>query len=283
MMTAKLQMVVEKWSGAGNTFLITETPFWKEHDLTDFITRICSPLSGFAVDGIVGLEDLKGREKNQWRWHFFNADGSHAEMCGNAARCAVAFLLKKVPNAEIINISTGRFEISGSRESTGLIKVSFPISKNIKSSLLPGAVWSGVPHLLVEIDEQQFWDLEKRAELRQRAAPLRAQQAFSESSGTNVTYWSKRAQRDYFAVTFERGVENFTQACGTGAIAVAIGSVLVEQANFDFQSASIAPVNVEMPGGALQVYFSKGRIFLAGEAVEHFAAEMISIPKKGSQ
>ena len=79
-----------KMSGAGNDFIIIDN---RQHivddtNLTDFISSVCRRKMSAGADGLILIESS---EKCDFRWRFFNSDGSKAEMCGNGARCAARF------------------------------------------------------------------------------------------------------------------------------------------------------------------------------------------------
>ena len=95
---------------------------------------------------------------------------------------------------------------------------------------------TGVPHLVVPL--QNFSDYKDHFE---RAKTLRFHEEF-QPQGTNVTYIEKESATRMRAVSYERGVENFTQACGTGAMAAAFYNLKMHGEN---------ETNVEMPGGTL--------------------------------
>ncbi len=253
-----------KFSGAENSFLISWDPFWQRKELSAFVKKMCSPLQGFNVDGILGLEKMNSSE---FRWHFYNADGSEAEMCGNAARCATRFLLDQVAPVAEVTIWTKNGAVFGRRYKDRQIEVKFQTP--IRQVQIQGnaAVWSGVPHLLLSASEDEFNSEPGRQALRRKATQMRLLNPFPETRGTNVTFFAKLdSSLDFFAVTFERGVEDFTRACGTGAIAVA------------HQACEGRPgvVKVKMPGGWLEVEFKEGYTYLRGDATRYFSVELQS-------
>ncbi len=262
--------IFHKYSGAENTFLLTWTSFWKmEADQRNkFVIRLCSPLTGLNVDGLVGLEPI-ANSKSEFRWHFYNADGSLAEMCGNAARCVSQFLLAEFPDQKEIQLHTKNGPLWGTGWGKNQIEVKF--STPIRQVECNGhaVVWSGVPHLLVAASQSEFESETGRMNLRARARDLRGLNPFTETVGTNVTFFEKRKDKKYFAVTFERGVEDFTQACGTGAIAVA------HFVSGDKPDSERKNTSVEMPGGWLEVEFKDGFTYLRGDAIHHFSADLV--------
>ncbi len=79
-----------KMSGAGNDFIIIDNrnQIVADKDLSGFIASICRRKMSAGADGLILIE---ASDKFDFRWRFFNSDGSKAEMCGNGARCAARF------------------------------------------------------------------------------------------------------------------------------------------------------------------------------------------------
>jgi diaminopimelate epimerase len=182
-------------------------------------------------------------------------------MCGNAARC-VALIYQKLAEG---HPSRCRFlSLSGPIETQILsahqVRVVMPtlaqekdlIIKNSHGVSVPGFyVNTGVPHFVLE----QIPDFELAKELR-------SHESFG-PKGTNVTFVEVGSPRK--AVTFERGVEDFTQACGTGAVAAA---------RYIYKKApQQKTVQVQMPGGILSVEFfgpESTQVYLQGQAQIEF-------------
>ena len=85
-----------KMSGSGNDFIIVDNreKVVKDNDLPGFITRICRRKMSVGADGFILIEPS---DKADFKWRFFNSDGSQAEMCGNGARCFARFLPRVPP------------------------------------------------------------------------------------------------------------------------------------------------------------------------------------------
>ena len=110
---------------------------------------------------------------------------------------------------------------------------------------------AGVPHAVVKVPH-----LENREGLREFAGIIKKMPRFNEE-GINVTYVSQVNDKQIKSVTFERGVEDFTRACGTGAISAAFSLSRGEDAR---------PIQVQVPGGNLIVVWKNGRPHLRGPA-----------------
>ncbi|MBC7741218.1 MAG: diaminopimelate epimerase [Bdellovibrionaceae bacterium] len=227
-------------SGAGNTFHITwanqnpEIEKLSAEQKKKIAADICDRNK---ADGFIFL-----KKESTYSWWFYNNDGSDAEMCGNATRC-VGYFIKNIigEDGPTWNLLT----------TAGPIKIEALNSESYKISMTPietlnsshGAFYdTGVPHLIQELE--RFGDyLQKKSE----AATLRFHKDF-QPRGTNVTYVQLENEANRLkAVSYERGVENFTDACGTGAMAAAMYN-LIKRGSQQTQ--------VEMPGGTLMMDLS---------------------------
>lgn len=218
-------------SGAGNTFHVTYgAPPADEGFRIKIALNICAKQ---PADGFIFLQSHAAG----YKWEFYNSDGSRAEMCGNATRCIGFYLkniLKKNENSWVLETTAGPIDIQSI--SAEMFKIVMTPLKLLQSDL-GFFVDTGVPHLVVE--RANFSNLD---EMRDSAKKLRGHSQF-QPKGTNVTFVSlKENPAEVKAISFERGVEDFTQACGTGAAAAAAY-------NFKFRGA--LQTEVEMPGGTL--------------------------------
>lgn len=233
----------KKYSGAGNTFLISKALGDKHLGMDKKqIADLCMSATKEPTDGLIYLHQMGPQS---YKWDFYNQDGSSAEMCGNAARCVGAFLWNE-EKVERLNLQTiaGNIEVQKIAEE---FVVKMPI---IRSAVMPvklkideQEIWgryidSGVPHFVWEVDVTKEF-----AEFKAKAQTIRSHNFFR-PRGTNVTL-VKPQGNVVSAVTFERGVEDFTQACGTGAVAAA--RVLAKSKEDQF--------TIKMPGGDLRVSF----------------------------
>lgn len=200
------------YSGAGNTFAIIDN-----RDLT-FETKNASAFCDHCdVDGIILAERGK---TTPFAMRTFNRDGSEASMCGNGVRCLVQFLKELSIHCEVYPIETLAGIHSGWFTNEG-IAIQVPPPKNIKwnvqipvdESILTGHYLNtGVPHVVIFVDQLDDVDVVTLGR-KIRFHPL------FEPLGANVNFVSTSP---LVLRTYERGVENETGACGTGAIAAAL-------------------------------------------------------------
>jgi diaminopimelate epimerase len=211
-----------KMSGSGNDFILIDnrqSPVpWE--NLSDFAARVCRRRMSVGADGLILLEASDGAD---FKWRFFNSDGSTAEMCGNGARCAARFAY--------INGIAGkqmRFEtlagIIGAQVEGDQVKIrmtdpgELAMDDNLDTgheNLVYCSVNTGVPHVVIEVD-----DLEK-AEVVSLGRRIRCHPHFA-PAGTNVNFIVPLSHGDWAIRTYERGVEDETLACGTGIVAAAL-------------------------------------------------------------
>lgn len=284
---AQLLEKIQFLSGAGNKFLIAAMGLAPEKnkalnelnnktlaaELSDLAIQLCN--SDAKSDGLLVLQ----LENNKWNWYFYNRDGSSAEFCGNAARCAAVYLLgltgvttaqhktlTGLVSTEVINtknfnetiiIQNGKFNSSHVKLSQEkyLIRVTYKVpgqqklglSLNIDDNQILGDyINSGVPHFVSWSNEVILDN-----ELKKLGNKIRNHKSFS-PKGTNASFCSLLKSADdgtgnfveIKAVSYERGVEDFTPACGTGAVASALSCL----ARF-----GVTKTLVHMPGGNILV------------------------------
>ncbi len=248
----KLQFT--KMEGCGNDFIFVDCMRGRGINTlnSNQVRHLCDRHFGIGADGLVML--FEGGPTNA-RWKFYNADGTEAEMCGNAARCAMIFLADRhFPEERVISLQTEAGTVKGKKLGPNLAEVAM-VSKNNPTfrfadkmvaiegmgTLRTYFIDSGVPHAVVEVDELKDYPIQKVG------AALRSNLIYGRQ-GTNVTFFQKSTNNVISATTYERGVENETMACGTGAVAAAcIFSEVYLQA---------LPIVVKVPGGELVVDMS---------------------------
>jgi diaminopimelate epimerase len=210
-------------SGSGNDFVVldgrcTEPGRWT----ATHIQSICDRRSGVGADGMVILTPVAA---DAVRMAYWNADGSHGAMCGNAALCSgrLAVALELVPPGEFCLLTDAgavrvRAPGKGNLAEIGLPDVEVPAQPaGIQSGV--GEQWVsygtvGVPHLIIRVEHIEEVDVVGRGRL------LRSHQSLG-TEGANVNFIAPG--RDFWLIrTYERGVEAETLACGTGTVAAAL-------------------------------------------------------------
>ncbi|MCX7990114.1 MAG: diaminopimelate epimerase [Aquificaceae bacterium] len=268
-------MKFSKLQGSGNDFILIDNRDDKVElllqklrmSIQELVVNLCRPHTGVGADGLILIEHPQD-PKNHFRWRFFNADGSVAEMCGNGSRCAVRFAYEMGIAGEQVSFETLAGVIraqvleGGSRVKVQLTKPKDyrEVSLEVEGELIQASFLNtGVPHLVVIVQDVQAVDVAGLG----RA--LRFHRAF-QPWGTNVNFVQAVSSRSVKVRTYERGVEAETLACGTGATAsalVAYGKGLVRE----------KPVEVLTAGGELlRIYFDEKmeEVFLEGGVCKVF-------------
>jgi diaminopimelate epimerase len=228
------------YSGAGNTFVIEILNSQGALPNSEFAQALCTE---HKVDGYLGLEN---KADNLFKWHFFNRDGSQAEFCGNAARCAQAYLNQSENKVEAHHETpAGMIKTWTENASHWVLMPTVKILSEKHTIDLDGQVFvglwcdTGVPHFVTNQRSYRF-DFWKQISQKLRSHPS------LEERGANITWVGSAQQgRPLQALTYERGVEDFTQACGTGALAAAL------YLQNKWPDEMIFRIN--MPGGPLEV------------------------------
>lgn len=253
-----------KMSGSGNDFIVIDhrAPFLPEAGIAGFVRAVCRRRLSIGADGLILLEP-SGRA--DFRWRFFNADGSTAAMCGNGARCAARFAVLCGIRGPEVRFETGAGVIEARVEGRRVrIRMTDPgpIEEEVDLELSSGRfaarrIDTGVPHAVVILPAVEGLDVEGLG------AEIRRHPAFA-PEGVNADFICPDGRGGIAIRTYERGVEGETLACGTGAVAGA----LVAAKTLGLRS----PVEALTRGGErLRVFFegaggSFRNVFLEGEA-----------------
>jgi len=197
-------MQIAKYNASGNDFVIFHT--FKEEDRSALAKRVCDRQKGIGADGLIVLLP---HDTYDFKWQFYNSDGSVASMCGNGTRACAHYALMHDLAPSSMRFLTGagviHSHVEGNvveTELTSPLKLSEPFEAH-------GKIWyfydTGVPHLVCFVDDVALFDKAIAREMRY-------------AYNANVNYVS--IQKGCLHVrTYERGVEDETLACGTGMAA----------------------------------------------------------------
>lgn len=240
-----------KMQGAGNDFIVVNNRKDKIslNQLIEMAPRLCNRKFGIGADGILTLENPR-MEQADYTMVYRNADGSDAGMCGNGARCMALFARSNgFDKNQIFNVHDRLYRAEVLNDHR--VAVSFPGNAKIKE--LEDAngtplfqIYTGTEHVAKVVKEQTLEDDER---LVSEGVRLRYHDRFK-PEGTNVNFICGLEERKVRVRTYERGVENLTLACGTGAIASAITWHHKQSAAPGRQE-----YTVQMEGGTLSVVF----------------------------
>lgn len=265
-----------KMSGSGNDFIIidnrsgiVDTPRKRE-----FVRKVCTPKTSVGADGVIFVEKS---DTADYRWDFYNSDGSSAEMCGNGGRCVARYAFEKkiAPQKHSFETLAG---IISAEVNGRTVKVKLTVPHNLKQNqdvkfedgvCNVDSLNTGVPHVVLFSDNVDSEDVQRIG----RA--VRCHEAFA-PKGTNVNFVEVTDHRSLKIRTYERGVEGETLACGTGVVAASILSALKNKVE--------PPVLVQTRGGEfLTVHFrlpsngTFGDVFLEGLTQTTFEGTLIEL------
>lgn len=207
-------------NGIGNDFvLLNAMEGLPQTDLSALARRLCDRESGFGADGLILAVPAAGDA--DFRMRFYNADGSEAELCGNGARCLARFGYMCGLSDTHPRFETAAGTVTAERigESVYRIALAPPALVELdrrvdlpERSLLTDYLLVGVPHALLPVAGLRNLSTD---DLRPLAKALRFAPEYP--AGANVNFFEQTGKDEIFLRTFERGVEDFTLACGTGA------------------------------------------------------------------
>ena len=240
-----------KMNGAGNDFLILNN--MDEHlpakAFPEIARTLCERHLSIGADGMMVVE--APTQGGDYKMLFFNSDGSMGEMCGNGARCICRYGYEVGLAGETQTVETTAGIVTGRRISQRLyqIRLNDPSTIKLDSSIeVDGIKYAcayvelgnpGIPHAVVPYHNLKNAD---ENELRELGRKMRWHNAFPK--GANVNFYEITGEDAIYERTFERGVEDFTYACGTGTGSMV--TVLTLQGKV-----SGCGVKVDMPGGRL--------------------------------
>ncbi len=238
-----------KMSGTGNDFIVADNRdgVVAEGQHADFAVRFCPRRTAVGADGVL-LVEPPPEDGLDFRMRYFNADGSEAEMCGNGARCIAAFAHVTGIAGEEMRFMTGAGPVGATITELGaIIGMPAPTLPEEKSIAVTGRrldVWflsTGVPHVVVPVKDLDTVDVVSQG----RA--IRYHESFL-PAGTNANFMCRKGTGIAIR-TYERGVEDETLACGTGASACALEAARIWEL--------APPVEVEVLGGELRIHFQE--------------------------
>ena len=273
-------MQFTKMNGAGNSFIILDgiRGALDTARLPELARALCDPNFGVGADGLMAVLPADDAD---FTMRFYNSDGSLGEMCGNGARCICRYGYETGLSGERPRVRTTAGIVTGQRMTAEQYRVRLPDAMVMQ----PGRVLPvdgrdvacayvelgspGLPHLAVELPE--LADVTDD-DLRALARALRYHPALPK--GANVNFYTLTGTDEVLIRTYERGVEDFTCACGTGTGAVV--SVLTLAGRVSGRAVrvkmrgGVLTMDVTAQGGAARDLFLTGpaRLVARGEVFE---------------
>lgn len=258
-----------KMNGAGNDFVVLNN--LEEHLPAECLPQaartLCQRHLSIGADGLMVVD--APTQGGDYKMLFFNSDGSVGEMCGNGARCICRYGYELGLAGETQTVETTAGIVTGRRITQRLYRVRLNDPTTVKLDAPvevdgirhpcsyvelgnPGLPHAVVPYLnLRDADESQ---------LRELGRKLRWHPAFPK--GANVNFYEILGDDLLYERTFERGVEDFTYACGTGtgsvvAVLTLLGRVTGRNVRVDMKGGTLT-IDVEHAGSQVTGLYLTG-------------------------
>ncbi len=232
-----------KYHGAGNDFILIDNKL----DLNEeIVIRLCDRRLGIGSDGLLHIIQRDNRPFLE----YYNRDGKKAKFCGNGLRVA-AFHLK---NEDLIKMDIGTFKIERINDQ---IVAEMPKPEVINSSLQlddhsGSHIRVGVDHFVTTVEKsmsaEEVFSIGKKLRSHPDLGP----------NGANIHFIWKGYDNIWMMRSFEKGVENITLSCGSGAIAAFVHRELLEENLLSMQFQNQKGMN-------LGVSYKEGNYFLGGK------------------
>ena len=202
-------------SGAGNDFMVMDAR-GITLDFSALAVKLCEK---YGTDGFMAVDNS---EIADFRLHFYNSDGSRGEMCGNGARCICKFAHDLGIAGETMTVQADAGIVYGWRvsETRYRVKLNNPGIVDLRRKENAAYVElgdPGIPHSVTHIPGLSF---DRKEELREMAKAMRFDPAFPKGVNANLYDWLD--ETTVRILTYERGVEDYTLACGTGSGSTAV-------------------------------------------------------------
>lgn len=293
--TAELSFVrlpFTKMQGLGNDFIIVEAQNLPEGKNLDQLEALAAQLShrnfGIGSDGLIVVAPPSDPDKFDIQFIFYNSDGSRAEMCGNGIRCFARYIKERqILTQDSFRVETlaGLIQPQLNPDGTVTVDMGLPILEPSKIPFQPAnpvnahpllntsiiasghtipitPVSMGNPHCMIFQN-----DLPEHLNPAEFGPIIETHPQFP--AKTNVEFVEIINRQTIRVTVWERGC-GFTLACGTGACASAVASILLDKTDPE--------VEVQLPGGSLFIRWDKKQsehVFMTGPAEAVFFGEIV--------
>ncbi len=262
-----MKIEFHKYHGAGNDFIIIDNRENKYNLDNTTIAKMCSRRYGIGADGLMILEKS---DDYDFRMKYYNSDGNEGSMCGNGGRCIIAFAMDlgiiKFKSTFIATDGVHHAIINNSNNNEFDISLNMNDVSDISSLNNSYFLNTGSPHHVEFVNNIDSIDVYNKGK------EIRYSERYKETNGTNVNFIELNG--DYLTIrTYERGVEDETHACGTGATAAAIAFAYKH-------NITNKEIKLKALGGTLRVEFNNNdskfdNIVLSGPAKRVFKGHYI--------
>jgi diaminopimelate epimerase len=256
-------MKFHKYQGTGNDFIMIDNRlgFFPKESVA-LVEKLCDRRFGIGADGLILLEN---DAETDFRMVYYNSDGNQSSMCGNGGRCLVAF----AKSLGLISNSTTFIATDGLHHATilenGSVSLQMKDVQEVKIEADYVFLNTGSPHHVTFANDIQNLDVKKVG------AAIRYSDLYGKA-GSNVNFVCQLSENNFRLRTYERGVEDETLSCGTGATATAIAMNAIGKTNSN-------EIAIDVEGGKLKVSFEKTNtgyenVLLEGPATFVFEGEI---------
>jgi diaminopimelate epimerase len=258
-----MEINFDKYEGTGNDFVMIDNrnDFFPKNDVK-LIAHLCDRRFGIGADGLILLEN---DSESDFKMVYYNSDGNQSTMCGNGGRCLVAFAKK----LQIIDNSTSFMAVDGIHHATisddNIVSLQMKNVDFVNSQSNYTFLDTGSPHHIEMVASISNLDV------KFQGAAIRYSDLYG-SAGANVNFVEQISDDTFSIRTYERGVEDETLSCGTGATAAAIAMNFIGKTNLN-------SIKINVQGGKLEVSFDKkdthySNVFLKGPATFVFQGKI---------
>jgi diaminopimelate epimerase len=255
-----MQIPFYKYEGTGNDFVIIDNRenIFPKNNL-QLVEKLCDRRFGIGADGLILLEN---DSETNFKMVYYNSDGNESSMCGNGGRCITAFAksLNVIQNQATFNATDGLHQATILENE--LVNLQMKDVSEVKIESDYAFLNTGSPHHVMLVN-----DLENQ-DVKTTGAQIRYSDLYGKA-GSNVNFVKQLSENHFALRTYERGVEDETLSCGTGATAVAIAMNAIGKTNSH-------NIRLDVEGGQLEVSFDKVdnryiNVFLKGPATFVFS------------
>ena len=251
-----MQFTFYKYQGTGNDFIMIDNRQlqFPKND-TKLIEKLCDRRFGIGGDGLILLEN---DDTTNFKMVYYNSDGNQSTMCGNGGRCLVAFAKK----LNIIENDATFMAVDGLHHATidenDTVSLQMIDVSEIKIHSDYTFLNTGSPHHVLQVQNLE------NLEVKNEGSKIRYSDLYGQT-GSNVNFVNQISENEFSIRTYERGVEDETLSCGTGATAVAIAMHSTKMTNSN-------NIQINVQGGKLEVSFDiqngvYKNVFLKGPAI----------------
>jgi diaminopimelate epimerase len=254
-----MEQTFYKYQGTGNDFILIDdrANVFPLKDVS-LVARLCDRRFGIGADGLILIQNAA---TSDFKMVYFNADGNESSLCGNGARCTIAFanFLNCIEDKTTFEAVDG---LHSAHIDGDIISLQMHDVNKIQAFENHTFLDTGSPHHVEMVEKLKTFDVYGNGKRIREGSPYYM-------AGTNVNFVEQLA-KDQFAIrTYERGVEDETLSCGTGATAVAL-------AMYENKKTTATKIKINVQGGVLEIQFEvtdKGysQIFLSGPAEQVYS------------